>query len=103
MFVVTEMRLHQCGCQVLHNAAGMYRNLNSLAMRLTRSGGLMMTCSCSGAMTQSGKFLGILQSAAAMAGRKITVVREAGAASDHPLDPSYPQGQYLSNLLLRVL
>ncbi|CAL9219107.1 unnamed protein product [Arabidopsis halleri] len=89
--------------KVLHNAAGMYRNLNSLAMRLTTSGGLMMTCSCSGAMTQSGKFLGILQSAAAMAGRKITVVREAGAASDHPLDPSYPQGQYLSNLLLRVL
>ncbi|CAA7027393.1 unnamed protein product [Microthlaspi erraticum] len=89
--------------KVLHNAAGMYRNLNSLAMRLTRSGGLMMTCSCSGAMTQSGKFLGILQSAAAMAGRKITVVREAGAASDHPLDPSYPQGQYLSNFLLRVL
>ncbi|CAE5960304.1 unnamed protein product [Arabidopsis arenosa] len=89
--------------KVLHNAAGMYRNLNSLAMRLTTSGGLMMTCSCSGAMTQSGKFVGILQSAAAMAGRKITVVREAGAASDHPLDPSYPQGQYLSNLLLRVL
>ncbi|KFK35529.1 hypothetical protein AALP_AA4G002500 [Arabis alpina] len=89
--------------KVLQNAAGMYRNLNSLAMRLTRSGGLLMTCSCSGAMTQSGKFLGILQSAAAMAGRKITVVREAGAACDHPLDPSYPQGQYLSNFLLRVL
>ncbi|CAN8248220.1 unnamed protein product [Cochlearia groenlandica] len=89
--------------KVLHNATGMYRNLNSFAMRLTKRGGLMMTCSCSGAMTQSGKFLGILQSAAAMAGRKITVVREAGAASDHPLDPSYPQGQYLSNLLLRVL
>ncbi|KAG2328091.1 hypothetical protein Bca52824_010819 [Brassica carinata] len=89
--------------KVLHNAAGMYRNLNSLAMRLTSSGGMLMTCSCSGAMTQSGKFLGILQSAAAMAGRKITVVREAGAASDHPLDPSYPQGHYLSNILLRVL
>ncbi|KAJ4894277.1 S-adenosyl-L-methionine-dependent methyltransferases superfamily protein [Raphanus sativus] len=89
--------------KVLHNAAGMYRNLNSLAMRLTSSGGLLMTCSCSGAMTQSGKFLSILQSAAAMAGKKITVVREAGAASDHPLDPSYPQGHYLSNFLLRVL
>ncbi|XP_019091730.1 PREDICTED: uncharacterized protein LOC104743064 [Camelina sativa] len=82
--------------KVLHNAAGMYRNLNSLAMRLTRSGGLMMTCSCSGAMTQSGKFLGVLQSAAVMAGRKITVVREAGAASDHPLDPSYPHSTHLT-------
>lgn len=47
--------------QVLQNASGMYRNLNSLAMQLTRRGGLLMTCSCSGAMTQSGTFLRILQ------------------------------------------
>lgn len=47
--------------KVLQNASGMYRNLNSLAMQLTRRGGLLMTCSCSGAMTQSGTFLRILQ------------------------------------------
>ncbi|OMO77893.1 Pseudouridine synthase/archaeosine transglycosylase [Corchorus olitorius] len=41
--------------------------------------------------------------AASMAGRRITVVREAGAACDHPIDPSYPEGAYLSNVLLRVL
>lgn len=89
--------------KVLQNATGMYRNLNSLAMQLTRRGGLLMTCSCSGAMTQSGMFLRILQSAASMAGRKITVVRQAGAGCDHPIDPSYPEGEYLSNVLLRVL
>lgn len=89
--------------KVLHSAIGMYRNLNSLAMRLTKRGGLLMTCSCSGAMTQSGKFLNVLQGAASMAGRKITVLRQAGAACDHPIDPSYPEGAYLSNILLRVL
>ncbi|XP_057950191.1 uncharacterized protein LOC131145121 isoform X2 [Malania oleifera] len=89
--------------KVLQTAAGMYRNLNSLAMRLTNRGGLLMTCSCSGAMTQSGMFLRVLQGAAAMAGRKVTLVRQAGAASDHPVDPSYPEGLYLSNILLRVL
>ncbi|KAL6546934.1 hypothetical protein OROMI_022655 [Orobanche minor] len=47
--------------KVLQSAAGMYRKLNSLAMQITRRGGLLMTCSCSGAMTQSGKFLSILQ------------------------------------------
>ncbi|GKV06798.1 hypothetical protein SLEP1_g18639 [Rubroshorea leprosula] len=47
--------------KVLHSASGMYRNLNSLAMQLTKRGGLLMTCSCSGAMTQSGMFLRILQ------------------------------------------
>ncbi|XP_052733854.1 uncharacterized protein LOC108320252 isoform X3 [Vigna angularis] len=47
--------------KVLHSASGMYRNLNSLAMQLTKRGGLLMTCSCSGAVTQSGIFLRILQ------------------------------------------
>ncbi|KAL5568761.1 hypothetical protein UlMin_025336 [Ulmus minor] len=89
--------------KVLQSASGMYRNLNSLAMRLTKRGGLLMTCSCSGAMTQSGTFLRILQGAASMAGRKITLLRQAGAACDHPIDPSYPEGAYLSNILLRVL
>ncbi|KAI5332527.1 hypothetical protein L3X38_022656 [Prunus dulcis] len=89
--------------KALQNASGMYRNLNSLAMQLTKRGGLLMTCSCSGAMTQSGMFLRILQGAASAAGRKITILREAGAACDHPIDPSYPEGKYLSNILLRVL
>ncbi|XP_071736552.1 uncharacterized protein [Rutidosis leptorrhynchoides] len=89
--------------KVLQSASGMYRNLNSLAMRLTKPGGFLMTCSCSGAMTQSGQFLPVLQGAAQMAGRKITVVREGGAACDHPIDPSYPEGAYLSNFLLRVV
>lgn len=47
--------------KVLHGASGMYRNLNSLAMQLTKRGGLLMTCSCSGAVTQSGIFMRILQ------------------------------------------
>lgn len=89
--------------KVLKSASGMYRNLNYLAMQLTKRGGLLMTCSCSGAMTQSGLFLRILQGAASMAGRKITVVRQAGAACDHPIDPAYPEGTYLTNILLRVL
>ncbi|XP_021299434.1 uncharacterized protein LOC110428084 isoform X2 [Herrania umbratica] len=89
--------------KVLQSASGMYRNLNSLAMQITRRGGLLMTCSCSGAMTQSGMFLRTLQGAASMAGRKITVLRQSGAACDHPIDPSYPEGAYLSNILLRIL
>ncbi|KAI3969744.1 hypothetical protein MKX01_037946 [Papaver californicum] len=89
--------------KALQSASGMYRNLNSLAMQITKRGGLLMTCSCSGAMTQSGTFLRTIQGAAAMAGKKITVLRQAGAACDHPIDPSYPEGTYLSNILLRVL
>ncbi|TYJ25440.1 hypothetical protein E1A91_A07G050500v1 [Gossypium mustelinum] len=89
--------------KVLQSASGMYRNLNSLAMKITGRGGLLMSCSCSGAMTQSGMFLRTLQGAASMAERKITVLRQSGAGCDHPIDPSYPEGAYLSNILLRVL
>ena len=39
-----------------------YRALNTAAMRLLAAdGGLLMTCSCSGAMTQSHEFLPTLQ------------------------------------------
>ncbi|KAG6509729.1 hypothetical protein ZIOFF_027734 [Zingiber officinale] len=89
--------------KVLQSASGMYRNLNSLAMQITKKGGLLMTCSCSGAMTQSGSFLHILQGAASSARRRITVLRQAGASCDHPIDPAYPEGGYLTNILLRVL
>ncbi|KAK3407401.1 hypothetical protein EUGRSUZ_K03462 [Eucalyptus grandis] len=88
--------------KALKSALGMYRNLNSLAMRLTKKGGLLMTCSCSGAMTQSGMFIKTLQGAASAAGRRATILRQSGAACDHPIDPSYPEGEYLSNILLRV-
>ncbi|KAK4756518.1 hypothetical protein SAY87_006645 [Trapa incisa] len=88
--------------KVLASALGMYRNINSLAMRITKKDGLLMTCSCSGAMTQSGMFPRILQGAALTAGKRVTILRKAGAACDHPIDPSYPEGEYLSNILLRV-
>lgn len=41
-----------CGC---HNHAR-YQALNSLALKLVAPGGVFMTCSCSGAMTQGGDF-----------------------------------------------
>lgn len=45
----------------LPRATHKYRRLNAQAMRLVAPGGLLMTCSCSGAMSQSGEFLPMLQ------------------------------------------
>ena len=64
------------------------------------AGGLLMTCSCSGAMTQSGEFESVVAEAAVAAGRHMTVLRHAGAAPDHTLNPSYPEGAYLTNVLV---
>lgn len=79
-----------------------YESLNVAAMRLVRPGGLLMSCSCSGAVAHSGEFVPMLQRAARRAHRRITIVRVAGAAPDHPIDPGYPEGQYLTNVTVRV-
>ena len=52
---------HLLYLQVLQSASGMYRSLNTFAMQVVKPGGLLMTCSCSGAMTQSGMFLKTIQ------------------------------------------
>jgi len=33
---------------------------------------------------------------------RATLVRAAGAAPDHTLDPGYPEGRYLTNLTYRI-
>ncbi|KFM29068.1 Ribosomal RNA large subunit methyltransferase I [Auxenochlorella protothecoides] len=90
------------GKKAMVRATRQYTAYNAAAMRLVAPGGLLMTCSCSGAMTQSDGFLPMLQDAARLAGRSLTLLRSAGAAPDHPLDPGYPEGRYLTNVLVRV-
>ncbi|GLC36295.1 hypothetical protein PLESTF_001731500 [Pleodorina starrii] len=87
----------------LSRARVKYLRLNSLAMKLVRPGGLLMTCSCSGAMTQSGEFLDMVMEAAQQVGRQPSLLRRAGAATDHVLNPAYPEGEYLTNVTLRLL
>jgi 23S rRNA G2069 N7-methylase RlmK/C1962 C5-methylase RlmI len=128
--------------QALQRALSRYRTLNSLAIRVTKPGGLLMTCSCSGAMTQSHSFVSVLkvlcaetlssrfevyvdiclhllfsmcgcklkncqclcvQDAATSVGRRLIQLRYAGAGPDHTLDVAYPEGEYLTNVLFRVL
>ena len=40
--------------------------------------------------------------AALDAGRRVSVLRELGAPSDHPVSLDHPEGRYLTGLLLRV-
>lgn len=89
----------------LRKAVRKYTSLNAAAMKLVKPGGLLMTCSCSGAMAAAGdeQFDAMLRAAAMSAGRKVTVLRRAGAGGDHPVDVHYPEGKYLTNVLVRVL
>lgn len=58
---------------------------------------------CSAAMTQGGGFVGVVQSAAAAAGRTITLLKTVGPAADHVTNPCYPEGAYLSGAFFYVV
>lgn len=55
----------------LPRASAKYRRLNELALGVVRPGGVLMTCSCSGAMTQSGGLNKVVQEAATAAERQV--------------------------------
>jgi len=81
-------------------AARAYKDVNLLALKLLRPGGLLATFSCSGGI-DAGFFRKILAGAALDAGVDATVVGQLGAGADHPVALAFPEGDYLKGLLLR--
>uniref|UniRef100_A0A7S0AA71 PUA domain-containing protein n=1 Tax=Pyrodinium bahamense TaxID=73915 RepID=A0A7S0AA71_9DINO len=79
-----------------------YQALNEAAIRVVSPGGLLLTCTCSAAMTQSGRFMTIIGAAARAAGRDLAVLRVSQAAADHPVSPACPEAAYLTAVLARV-
>lgn len=91
----------------LDKASRKYQSLNRDALKLVSDdGGLLMTCTCSAAMTQKdgGKFfLQMVQQASLAARREISLVRVSGAAPCHTQSPaSFPAGNYLTAALFYV-
>jgi 23S rRNA (cytosine1962-C5)-methyltransferase len=72
-------------------------------MSLVRPGGLLLTCTCSSAVShQKGLFHSYLAEASRLLGRSVTIICELGAASDHPVNIAYPEGRYFTAYLLRI-
>eukprot|EP00890_Picochlorum_soloecismus_P002131 jgi/Picsp_1/2919/NSC_01144-R1_ribosomal rna large subunit methyltransferase i-like len=87
---------------LLKKAMRKYVALNAAAMKLVNPGGILMTCSCSGAMNSSGEFTRVIQMASQRAQVSATIILKRGAGLDHCLDPGYPEGEYLTNFTLRI-
>lgn len=79
-----------------------YGDLNRLAMKVVKPGGLLLTCSCSGLISEP-DFLSILTRAAAEAGVLFQAFRVTGAAPDHPVSSHFPEGRYLKAVFARIL
>lgn len=86
----------------LDRAARAYKDLNRLGMLLLEKGGLLATYSCSGAVDME-TFKQIIAWAALDAGREVQIIKQFHQPEDHPVRVSFPEGEYLKGLLLRVL
>lgn len=79
-----------------------YKDLNWLAFRLLRPGGLLATFSCSG-LVDADLFQKVVFGAAVDAGRDAQILFRLGQAPDHPILLTFPESAYLKGLLLRVV
>jgi 23S rRNA (cytosine1962-C5)-methyltransferase len=79
-------------------AARAYQDLNRLAFSRLAPGGLLLTFSCSGAVGPK-LFRQILFAAAVEARVRVALLAQLGAAPDHPIAITHPQGEYLTGWL----
>lgn len=86
----------------LPKARRTYHDMNGMAMKAVEPGGLLLSCSCSGRVSEE-EFLGILRAAAQTVGRTLQIIWVGGAGPDHPVSSLYPEGRYLKAVFSRVL
>lgn len=86
----------------LARAARGYKDINLLAFKLLRRGGVLVSFSCSGLMTPE-LFQKIVADAALDAGCEAQIIERLTQAPDHPVALSFPEGGYLKGLVCRVL
>jgi len=87
---------------VLEPALRGYKEINLRALKLLDRGGILLTCSCSYHLSPQ-SFLGVVQEAAADAGKRVHLLEFRTQAPDHPILLSVPETCYLKCAMLRVL
>ena len=85
----------------LHKASRGYKDINLLAFKLLRPGGILFTFTCSGQVTAE-LFQKIIADAALDAGRTVKIIGYLSQAADHPIALNFPEGRYLKGLICRT-
>jgi len=80
-------------------AARAYKDINRLALMLLRPGGSLFTFSCSGGIAPD-LFHKIVAGAGLDAGADGYFTARLGAAADHPMTVTFPEGDYLKGLVV---
>ena len=88
-----------------------HHDLNKLAMQLVTPGGLMLSCSCAGLLSQEG-FASMIHAATRSTGklpdgsrtkpRTVQILRRNGASADHPVAVHCPETEYFKSVWMRI-
>lgn len=100
MIVLDPPKFAQTAAQAERAARG-YKDINLLAFKLLRPGGLLATFSCSGGVSED-LFQKIVAGAALDAGVEAQIVQRLHQGVDHPVALEFPEGAYLKGLVIRV-
>jgi 23S rRNA (cytosine1962-C5)-methyltransferase len=79
-------------------AARGYKDINLLAIKLLRPGGLLFTFSCSGGISAE-LFQKIVAGAGVDANATVSVIEHLEQGVDHPVSLNFPEGAYLKGLV----
>jgi 23S rRNA (cytosine1962-C5)-methyltransferase len=85
----------------LGGALKAYTELNRLALGRLEPGGLLLSFSCSSAVSAL-QFTQTLREAARLAARPVQLLQPLSASADHPVALEHPEGEYLKGWLLRA-
>ena len=79
-----------------------YLDMNKLALSVVKPGGLFLTCSCTGVVSEE-QFLDMLRRAAFYSGREVQILEVRGAGPDHPWMAHVTESRDLKAVFCRVL
>lgn len=88
--------------QHLQRAKNYYRFLHREVFKHMQSGSLLMTCNCSSALS-SQEFCSLVSAQAAAVGKQARILGVYGPSSCHPTLSSFPEGNYLTAVLVAVV
>lgn len=85
----------------LNAALAQYCSMNAGAIELIKSGGYLLTCSCSGLIEEE-QFIEAVRRAGVRTGRSVQIIDISGAAPDHPWLINVAESRYLKALWCRI-
>lgn len=87
--------------QHVERAKNYYRFLHREVFKHMKSGSLLMTCNCSSALS-SQEFCSLVSLQAVAVGKQVRILGVYGPSSCHPVLASFPEGNYLTAVLLAI-